>query len=139
VKSQEPSVTRNVPAGNKLLVVAYFEALTNGNSDAALKLLAEDLEWFVPGTNALAGTFTKADLEGFVAQAAFDGTIDFEIRNLTGEADRVAAEVIGRGRLVDGRNYENYYHFLFHIRDGRFVRVAEYLDSFYAVNIFTKV
>jgi len=128
----------NGRADNKRLVVAYFEALTNGNSEAALQLLAEELEWFVPGDNALAGTFTKTDLKGFVAQAAFDGQINFEIKNLTAEADRVAAEVIGRGRLVDGRNYENYYHFLFHVEDGRFVRVAEYLDSFYAVNIFTK-
>ena len=46
--------------------------------------------------------------------------------------DRVAAEVRIRGRSIQtGELYDNLYAFFFWIRDGRFVRIHEHLDTAY--------
>jgi ketosteroid isomerase-like protein len=56
-----------------------------------------------------------------------------EIQHLTAEDDRVAAELVIRGRSkASGRDYENHYHFLFVIREGRIVEFHEHLDTLYA-------
>ena len=45
------------------------------------------------------------------------------------EGDKVAIELVGRGELKNGRVYNNEYHLLMTIRDGKVARVREYLDT----------
>jgi ketosteroid isomerase-like protein len=63
---------------------------------------------------------------------AFPKGLQFEIKTLTAEEDRVAIEVESRGMHVSGRPYHNEYHFLMRIRDGRIVEFKEYLDTLHA-------
>ena len=54
------------------------------------------------------------------------------ILSTTAEDDRVAIEAESHGRLVDGRPYENQYHFLLRFdADGRVVEFKEYFDTLY--------
>ena len=48
---------------------------------------------------------------------------------MTAENDRVAAEVESFGEHANGKRYNNQYHFLFVIADGRFSVVKEYNDT----------
>jgi ketosteroid isomerase-like protein len=55
------------------------------------------------------------------------------IKGMVAEGDKVAVEVVGDGRLRDGRRYQNEYHFLLTVRDGKVVAVREYLDTQHVV------
>lgn len=45
------------------------------------------------------------------------------------EGGRAAAEVESYGEHINGKTYNNHYHFLFVIRDGLIVSVKEYMDT----------
>ena len=51
------------------------------------------------------------------------------IRGITAQDNRVAAEVDGQFELRDGRSYGYTYHFLFVIENDRFVSVREHFDT----------
>jgi hypothetical protein len=57
------------------------------------------------------------------------GGIRFRILHLTAEADRVAVEARGSSTLMNGNQYNNEYHFLIFIRDGKVYKFMEYLDT----------
>jgi len=55
--------------------------------------------------------------------------IQFTIKSLTAEEDRVAVEVSSEGTLVNGQNYQNTYFFMFRIRDGRVCHISEHYNA----------
>lgn len=65
-----------------------------------------------------------------------DGGIDFTVHALTAEGDRVAAEVESYAPTADGKVYNNHYHMLFEIRDGKITVVKEYADTAHARDVF---
>ena len=56
--------------------------------------------------------------------------------SLVAEGDKVAAEAVSYGKLASGRVYNNYYHFLIVVRDGKIARLNEYMDTYHAKDIF---
>jgi ketosteroid isomerase-like protein len=62
-------------------------------------------------------------------QSLFQGGLTYEVKSLTAEDDRVAAEVQAHGTLVNGDDYHNNYVFIFRIRDARIARVSEYFNA----------
>lgn len=54
---------------------------------------------------------------------------------LTAEGDRVAVEAESSGETATGRTYNNQYHFLFEVRDGKIQAAREYLDTLYAKEV----
>jgi ketosteroid isomerase-like protein len=59
----------------------------------------------------------------------FPDGLRVEFTGVTAEGERVAVEAVSSARMSDGRPYENHYHFLVQVRDGRVVQVREYLDT----------
>ncbi|HEY4547356.1 MAG TPA: nuclear transport factor 2 family protein, partial [Pedomonas sp.] len=55
--------------------------------------------------------------------------ITFTIHGMTAEGDRVAVEAESLGRHVSGKMYNNKYHFLAQLRDGKITRWTEYCDT----------
>ena len=55
--------------------------------------------------------------------------IEFTIRSLTAEEDRVAAEVSSEGTLINGESYQNTYFFMLRIRDGRVCHISEHFNA----------
>ena len=45
------------------------------------------------------------------------------------EGDRVAVEATSKGEHVSGQTYSNEYHFLFEFREGKLLRLKEYMDT----------
>ena len=64
------------------------------------------------------------------------GAPTIEVTGVTAEGDRVAIEGTGRGRLRNGRDYDNSYHFLMIVRDGRVLSIREYMDSEHVADVF---
>ena len=58
-----------------------------------------------------------------------DSPLQMRIKSAIGEGDRVAMEMESHGTLKNGRVYNNQYHLLMRIADGRIAEVREYLDT----------
>ena len=48
---------------------------------------------------------------------------------MVGEGDKVAVEATSEGKHISGQIYTNEYHFLFEFRDGKLLRLKEYMDT----------
>jgi ketosteroid isomerase-like protein len=74
-----------------------------GSSDGLLEVLAKDVQWAVPGTNAIAGRYTGLDevLAYFARRRDIaSGTLKMRTREiLVGDGDHVAALTDGRAVL----------------------------------------
>jgi ketosteroid isomerase-like protein len=63
------------------------------------------------------------------------GAPTIEVTGVIAEGERVAIEGTGRGRLRNGREYDNRYHFLMIVRGGRVLSVREYMDSEHVADV----
>lgn len=118
---------------NKQAVRDFLAHFGKGDVDAALDCMTEDCVWWIGGKPAmfpLAGNKSKAEMRellGGLVPAMKNG-LAMTIHGLTAEGDRVAAEVESYGQTENGATYNNFYHFLFIVRDGKMAQVKEYLD-----------
>ena len=86
-------------------------------------------EWSVGGTYDLAGV-QKVQFEAIGSRLA--GPMTLEVVGITAEGERVAVELEGDAPTTDGRRYQNQYHFLFVVRDGKIVLAKEYQDTLHS-------
>src|SRR5205085_12606855 len=112
---------------NKHVVRSYFDAVNRGDMQTITELLDDEASFWVPpslpdgvvfrGEAMVLKLFTES-----VSLYDPDAGLSVEIQSLTADEDRVAAELVIRGKAAaDGRDYENWYHFLFRLRAGRIV------------------
>ncbi len=122
---------------NKKIALAYFEERSAGNP-AALDRLADSAQWMIMAKSAMGGTRTKAELAQIIRDntARFEAPVKLTVTGITAEGDRVALEVEGYAKLKNGKVYQNLYHFLFIIRDGKIQIGKEYCDFHHAYEIF---
>ena len=125
-------------AENKEIVRSYFDAVDRGDMQTITDLLHDEASFWVPpslpdgvdfrGKAMVLKLFTES-----VGLYDPSSGLSVQIHTLTADEDRVAAELQIRGKAAaGGAPYENWYHFLFRIRDGRIVEIREHLDSLYA-------
>jgi ketosteroid isomerase-like protein len=123
---------------NKALVLEFYRLMNAREFDAMWALFSDDATWS-------GGRFDTSDAPGIDRMRAvivdpmpiFErGGIDFTVHALTAEGDRVAAEVESHAPLVNGSTYNNHYHMLFEIRNGRIRVVKEYADTAHAREVF---
>lgn len=122
---------------NKKLVLSFFENMSAGKADAALALMAGNATWWVAGKPdkfPLAGTKTKAQFTELFKGigAVMPKGLRITPKGVTAEGDRVAVEAESYGELANGKVYNNLYHFLIEVRDGKIQAVREYLDTMHA-------
>lgn len=119
---------------NKQIACEFFAALNRADSTAIAKLYADDAVLWTAGSTPFSGTFTKTQaIQGMGAVLSLfpDGLL-FTIKAMTAEDERVAIEAESRGRHVSGKVYNNQYHFLMIIRDGKVAAFKEYMDTMHA-------
>jgi ketosteroid isomerase-like protein len=109
---------------NHDIVHTFFAALSRG--EVPNDLVAPDMTAWT----ALSGTSNLARFEAGIRMLAslFSEPFLYTVDSLTAEEDRVAAEVRAAGTLIGGEHYENRYVFMFRIRDGKIVAVAEHTN-----------
>lgn len=125
---------------NKKVVLNFFENFSAGKANAALALMADSATWWIAGKPeqfVLAGTKTKAEFAELLngIGAAMPKGLRVTPKGLTAEGDRVAAEAESYGEKATGKIYNNLYHFLFEVRDGKIQTVREYLDTMHAKEV----
>lgn len=116
---------------NKATAATFLKALGAGDIAALRAVVTDDVVAVTAGYSAVSGPRDR-DLILRICAAMpqiMENGIEFEILNMTAEADRVAAEVQGHAKTIGGKRYDNQYHFLFHFRDGKICLLKEYLDN----------
>ncbi|MBB5825843.1 nuclear transport factor 2 family protein [Micromonospora carbonacea] len=123
---------------NKAIVQRYYDHVSRGERAEADALFADDATWWVAGIPEqfpIAGqrslTEHQAMLREKLAPRLPNG-VRTTITGMTAEGDRVAVEMENFARTASGRIYNNRFHLLFEIRDGRIHAVREYLDTLHA-------
>jgi ketosteroid isomerase-like protein len=123
---------------NKQAALRFFENLSASKVEAALALMADSAIWLAPGRFELSGPKTKAqfvELLGMMGAVMPDG-MRVTIKGVTAEGDRVAIEAESYGELTNGRVYNNQYHFLIEVREGKIQNIREYADTLHARQTF---
>ena len=119
-------MTRAVRAG-----MDFISALDRGSLGGLGRLCAEDATWWVAGTMPISGTYDKAQFTQLLSGVLETCTGPIQIKPLafTAEGERVALEAESYTQTRNGRTYNNFYHFLFKVREGKIAGVKEFLDT----------
>lgn len=115
----------------------FFAALNRVDTAAIAKLYADDAVLWTAGSMPLSGTFNKTQaLQGMDGVLSlFPDGLKFTITGITAEDERVAIEAGSYGRHVNGKIYNNHYHFLMIVRDGKVAMLKEYMDTMHAQDV----
>lgn len=134
------SPATTVEEQNKELVASFMEVFSTGEVDKILSYLSDSATWWVAGNlEGISGTKNKKEfgemLTGLSALTV-TGAIKLTPLAWTAEGDRVAVETESYSELRNGRVYNNLYHFVFEVRDGKIQRIKEFLDTEHTRAVF---
>lgn len=115
---------------NKQVVRDFFQAWNDRDFKTAHEMFDDGLEWWIVGDTAVSGSRDKRQMRAALKllPRIFEG-FRFTLHEFTAEEDRVAVVAESQGTHSSGRPYNNHYHFLMKIKDGRIARVQEYFDT----------
>lgn len=125
---------------NKQLVADFFARFGRKDVQGALDMMTTDATWWIGGKPALfplCGLKTKSEI-GELLFSLVPGTRDglrITPKSMVAEGSKVACEAESYGVLGNGRTYNNEYHFLVEVRDGKIAAVKEYLDTMHTADV----
>ncbi|HEY2205517.1 MAG TPA: nuclear transport factor 2 family protein [Pseudonocardia sp.] len=132
--------TTRVEDANTQLVTEFMEVFSRGDVDAILGYLSDSATWWVAGTmEGVSGTKDKAAFGQMLAglsDLTTTGAIRLTPHAFTAQGERVAVETESYAELKNGRVYNNLYHFVFVVRDGKIESVKEFLDTQHTAAVF---
>jgi ketosteroid isomerase-like protein len=117
---------------NVQIVKDFFAAIGGGDREALQALVAEDIEWIIPGEDwPLAGTrHGHAGLADLLETASRSIETSTEPREFVAQGDRVLVVGFARGRIkATGKTFEDDWIFAITVRDGRLTSIREYIDT----------
>lgn len=128
---------------NKAVVRSYFEAVNAGDCETILALTTED---FLFTTMARAPDWLQIEWgrDAFsqvppTMSQLMKAPIHLAVIDMIGESDKITVEAETDGEMLNGRRYNNAYHFAFELADGKLRRVREYSCSYLAQSCFGAV
>jgi uncharacterized protein len=110
----------------------FFAAIGRGDREALLALVAQDIEWIIPGEDwPLAGTHRgHAGLAGLLETASKSIETSTEPREIVAQGDRVLVVGFARGKIkATNKTFEDDWVFAITVRDGRLTNIREYVDT----------
>ena len=118
---------------NVQIVKDTFAAFGRGDMQGVLALLAEDIEWIIPGEGLpVTGTYRgRAGVAGLFQKVSEMLEISFlETREFLAQGDRVLVVCFSGGRVKGtNRTYEHHEVLAFTVRNGKVTNVREYIDT----------
>jgi len=107
-------------------------AIGRGDKEALLALVAEDIEWIIPGEDwPLAGTrHGHAGLADLLETASKSVETSTEPREFVAQGDRVLVVGFARGKIkATNKTFEDDWIFAITVRDGKLTNIREYVDT----------
>jgi ketosteroid isomerase-like protein len=121
------------PEQNKDLVTRTWTAFGKGDIKAAFANMSDNVSWLIPGnTPGVSGLKRgKDEILKFMSGVStiFPEGLNSEIRKTYCDGDTVIIELTNRGKVSNGKQYENEYCFVFELEDGKIRRIREYVDT----------
>lgn len=117
---------------NVQTVKDFFAAIGRGDREGLLALVAEDIEWIIPGVDwPLAGTRRgPAGLADLLEAASKTLETSTEPREYAAQGDRVLVVGFARGKVkATNRTFEDHFVFAITVRDGKLTNIREYVDT----------
>ena len=120
---------------NRETAFAVMKAISDGDSAALFRMYSPNARFWQVGKHLKSAGWHDMEATGRIAVKVFARLASppqMTVLSTTAEGDRVAIEAESHGRLVDGRPYENQYHFLLRFDEaGKVLEFKEYLDTLY--------
>ena len=110
----------------------FFAAIGRGDKEALVALVAEDIEWIIPGKDwPLAGTrHGHAGLADLLETASASIETSTEPREFVAQGDRVFVVGFATGKIkATNKTFEDDWIFAITVRDGKLTRIREYIDT----------
>src|ERR1700692_1460501 len=117
---------------NVQTVKDFFAAIGRGDREALLALVAEDIEWIIPGKDwPLAGTrHGHAGLADLLETASKSMETSTEPREFVEEGDRVLVVGFAKGKIkATNKTFVDDWIFAITVRDGRLTNIREHIDT----------
>ena len=118
---------------NVQVVKDFFRAIGNGDKQRVLALVAEDIEWIIPGEDwPLAGTHRgHAGVNNLLQKANETVETSYpEPPEFIAQGDRVLVVGVATGKIkATNRTFEDYWVFAITVRNGKLTKVREYIDT----------
>jgi ketosteroid isomerase-like protein len=118
---------------NVQVVKDFFAAIGGGDKQRVLSLVAEDIEWIIPGEDwPLAGTHRGHAGLTDVLQKAFE---EIEMTHpapseFVAQGDRVLVVGFATGKIkATKKAFKDDWVFSITVRDGKLTRIQEYIDT----------
>src|SRR3954467_8320875 len=110
----------------------FFAAIGRDDREDLLALVAEDIEWIVPGEDwPLAGTHRgHAGLADLLKMASESIETSTEPREFVAQGDRVLVVGFAKGKIkATNKIFEDDWVFAITIRNGKLTSIREYVDT----------
>jgi uncharacterized protein len=118
---------------NVQIVRAFFAVMGGGNKQDLLALVAEDIEWIIPGNNwPLAGTHRgHAGLADVLQKASEDIEMTYpEPPEFVAQGDRVLVVGVATGKIkATNKPFKDDWVFDITVRNGKVSNIREYIDT----------
>ena len=109
----------------------FFAAIGRGDREALLALVAEDIEWIIPGEDwPLAGTrHGHAGLEDLLETASKSIETSTEPREFVAQGDRVMVVGFARGKIkATNKTFKDDWVFDITVQNGKLTKIREYVE-----------
>jgi len=121
---------------NRALIAKAFEGLAMGDPSNFMPLFDEAIEWRVMGSSAWSKhakglEVVTRELVGPLF-ARFAGPYLTTAQLIIADGEHVAVQAKGDAVTHEGDRYDNDYCFVFTLKDGKIVKVVEYMDTILA-------
>ena len=118
---------------NLQTVKDFFAAIGRGDREALLALVAEDIEWIIPGEGwPLAGTYRgHAELAAVVQKASDEVETKYpKPPEFVAHGDRVLVVGVATGKIKStNKPFKDDWVFDITVRDGKLTKIREYIDT----------
>ncbi len=117
---------------NVQTVKDFFAAIGRGDREDLLALVAEDIEWIIPGEDwPLAGTRRgHAGLENLLETASKTMETSTEPREYVAQGDRVLVVGVATGKIkATNKPFKDDWVFAITVRNGKVTKIREYIDT----------
>ena len=118
---------------NVQTVKDFFAAIGGGNKLDVLALVAEDIEWIIPGEDwPLAGTHRgHAELADVLQKASEEVEMTYpEPPEFVAQGDRVLVVGVATGKIkATNKPFKDDWVFDITVRDGKLTKIREYIDT----------
>jgi ketosteroid isomerase-like protein len=118
---------------NVQIVKDFFAAIGRGDKEDLLALVAEDIEWIIPGEGwPLAGTHRgRAGLADVLQKASEEVETTYPAPpEYVAQGDRVLVVGVATGKIkATNRTFKDDWVFAITVRDGKLTKIREYIDT----------